>query len=92
MCLGEGGLEGVGELADVEIGHGNARGVGLGGGGGGYLRHCEEGITGVTLLHEALEVVLHELHHHEDIIQLLTHHHLHSKSQVRRHITQVMVA
>ena len=34
MGGGEGGLEGVGELADVEIGlgHGNARGVGWGGG------------------------------------------------------------
>lgn len=41
------------------------------------LRHGKQWVGGVTLLHEALQVMLHELHDHEHIIQLLTHHHLH---------------
>ncbi len=41
-----------------------------------YLRHGKEGVGGVALLHEALQVMLHELHHHEHIIQLLAHNHL----------------
>ena len=52
---------------------------GRGGGGvGADLRHGKEGVGGVAFLHEALEIVLHELHHHEHVIQLLAHHHLHS--------------
>ncbi len=41
-----------------------------------YLRHGKEGVGGVTLLHEALQVMFHELHHHEHIIQLLANYHL----------------
>ncbi len=41
-----------------------------------YLRHGKEGVGGVSLLHEALQVMLHELHDHEHVIQLLAHHHL----------------
>ena len=41
-----------------------------------YLRHGKEGVGGIALLHEALQVMLHELHHHEHIIQLLANYHL----------------